>query len=117
MAFDATQAQIKEVKKPLSEAKSTLENAEGAEKKFSKEVSSQKKATKLAYAENIRGSLSSLIFGSGARMAANKIVKDSLKKEDKLDAIKKLLNEGEKPKEGVPGEEKPKEVKPKEGGI
>lgn len=84
------------------------------EEKVNKGTSKEKKSAQLAYAENIGSSfLGRAMYGPGGGVAANKIVKDALKKEDKLDAIKKLLKE-EKPKDkNGESEEEGEKEKPK----
>ena len=96
----------------LEKAANRLGAAQAAEKAVGADVSKEKKEAQLAYAKNIESSFAgSALFGPGGGVVANKIIKDALKKGDKLDAIKKLLKEeeekGEKP-EKTPKTEAPK---------
>lgn len=125
-AFDATEKQIKEIEKPLIELLKNAKEAKEAEDDFKKAVAKQKNEFKRRYAHNVGEGLTSW-FRLGARQAANQIVKDTVKKEDKtLKELKKFLeqkekeeegggdNKGGKDKNGGEGSDKSKEEKPKE---
>lgn len=104
---------LEKVKKPLEDAQENLETKQKLEKNLGDDISEKKQAAQLAYAGNIKQSfLGGLMYGAGGSLAAHKIVKDVLKKGNKvdLDELQKYLKEGgklEKPKEGEGGEKKP----------
>ncbi|MHB1770002.1 MAG: hypothetical protein ACYCPH_02905, partial [Minisyncoccota bacterium] len=95
----------------LQKPAENLEAAVTAENKVNKDISGEKKEARLAYANNIKGIPAWIVSGPGGGIAAGKIVKDALKKEDKLDAIKKLLKEAEPDATNKPA----KEEKSKDG--
>ena len=98
--------------KNFEKSSENLETAQKKEQDINAGISKEKKTAQLAYAESIKG-LGGSMYGPGAGAAANKIVKDTLKNEDKLGAIKKIIGE-EKPEvknngsQENKGEEKPK---------
>jgi hypothetical protein len=108
----ASEQNLAEATAGLRKATENLSTAQSAEKKVGKGISDEKKAAQVRYAGNIGGSVPGwVMFGPGGSSAANAIVKDALKKEDKLKKIKELLEE---PKEDKPKEEKEKEDKKEE---
>ncbi len=107
----AARQELKTIKDTLETINKPLKEAEENEKKVTGNISKEKKAFQVAYAENVKGSLlSSFVFGPGGSLAANKIIKDALKKEDKWKKVKDLVK-AEEPEE--PGKENKPEKKDK----
>ena len=101
-------------KKSLNAAEENLNKNIKNENEVVGSISKEKKAAQVAYAGSLKGSLlNTLVFGSGGSIAGRKIIKEALKKEDKLKKIKELLEE---PKEEEKGKEQKKE-KPEEKPV
>jgi hypothetical protein len=80
----------------LTQAIDKLSDAEKAEKNVNAGISSEKKAAKVAYAENIQGSLAGwAMFGPGGSKVAKQMIKDATKKqteaEKALETLKKAV--------------------------
>ncbi len=90
--LEANKGELQKKSKTLNELKGKLKDAVDAEKKLSGEISEKQKKAQEGYASSISGVMG-LAYGPGGGIAAKKIIKGAIKKDNSLDKIKKLLGE------------------------
>ena len=99
----AAEDKVKNKQGEVTKFENAAKNAKIEEENLGTKISNEKKDAQLKYADSIKGSFAGwLMFGPGGTSAVHGIVKDALKKKDKMRQIEEIIKEGaeEKPEKG-----------------